>query len=419
MSPCGLLADGLSYGVFALGAPLFYLHPKTRRDFVARLGLAPAPVKPSSTQVWFHGASAGDVRALLPIIEALSALHPHEARLTTWTDTGLAFAHARAGSALVSAVPFDAPIFVERFVRRARPDLLVLERAELWPQLIARCRQFGAAVAVVNGALRADRVGAHRRLLRPLGDVALGLDRVLARQPEDMERFAALGVPRSRITLMGDSKLDALRSDDGPSPELIEALGPGPLWAATSVHRDEELGFLRVQREVSQARPRVRLLLAPRYPARARSVLRAAHGLGLTAAPRSEGASSAQVVVLDTLGELSAALALVELAVVGGSFGRRGGQNPYEAAFRRQPQLFGPNMRSFASAAQTLVSAGAAAFVPSFEALPGAIEGLLEDPINRARMGGAGLHVVDQGRGASLRAASVLADLLEGRRSRA
>jgi len=62
--------------------------------------------------------------------------------------------------------------------------------------------------------------------------------------------------------------------------------------------------------------------------------------------------------VLDTIGEWSAPTKLATVVFVGGSFGRRGGQNILEPAAYGKPVLFGPRMENFQDSVQVLVGRG-------------------------------------------------------------
>ncbi len=53
------------------------------------------------------------------------------------------------------------------------------------------------------------------------------------------------------------------------------------------------------------------------------------------------------ILLVDTFGELSLFFKLSKIAVVGGSFVKKGGQNPIEVSFFKCPVLCGPYMYNF------------------------------------------------------------------------
>jgi 3-deoxy-D-manno-octulosonic-acid transferase len=139
-----------------------------------------------------------------------------------------------------------------------------------------------------------------------------------------------------------------------------------------------------------------------------------AEDLGFTAGVRSAGAPDADVVVLDTIGELVAAYRLATLVFVGGSFTRRGGQNILEPAAHGKPVLFGPNMDNFHDSVQVLVGRGGIQ-VNDAEHLYRVAHDLLGRPEKIAELGRLARAAVSSIRGASARNVEHMAKLLAPR----
>src|SRR6478609_3940386 len=90
----------LSYLAFALALPFLLTHPKLRHGVRARLGLYPRgwPPLPPGPRVWVHGASAGDILALLPTVRELKARRPDvQVVASTITNSGHAIASRQTG----------------------------------------------------------------------------------------------------------------------------------------------------------------------------------------------------------------------------------------------------------------------------------------------------------------------------------
>ncbi len=313
--------------------------PRLRRGLAQRF----RPLEPMDPGgVWLHAASVGEAEAAAPLLEALRE-RGTPICVTTMTATGRDRLLSRLPQLRVRLAPLDLPGLVHLSVRRVRPRTLVLVETELWPNLIGAVASAGGRVGVVSGRI-SERSFRRYRLARPLfASVLRRVSWVGAQSEADRDRFVALGLPAENAEVSGDLKLDR-PAPAPPGPELREALGSGPFLVCGSTHAGEEAMLLAAWRKLRDGpAPGLRLLLAPRHPERVPDVLREVSGAGARAALRSAGAASAEVVVLDTLGELGAVYTLADLVFVGGSLVPLGGHNLLEPVRAGKVVVHGPH----------------------------------------------------------------------------
>ncbi len=402
-----------SYLVFLALLPVLLFHPKLRDGKRARLGFYGRAFDAGrgTPRIWLHGASAGDLLALHPMIQELKRRVPGCCIIvTTITNSGLAMARKKLTEAdVVLYAPYDVRLATRRAVRQLRPDLLVLEYTEIWPNLIRAARSAGARIALTNGRFDPDKLPRYRALFRAIGNPLVSIDLFLMRSDEEAERVLALGAAPDRVWVSGNTKFDALALETEPERvDVLRAemgLQPGaPVFMAGSTHDGEEELVLRVYQELLQRRGDLQLVIAPRYVERSGRVMAMVVEAGLSVRLRSGGpaAGHAQVVILDTIGELAAAYRLATLVFVGGSFVRRGGQNVLEPAGQGKPVLFGPHMENFKDSLQVLVGRGGIQVATPEQLLKVAQE-LLGRPDKIADLGDLARQAVSQIRGASRR----------------
>jgi len=414
-------AIAIEYVVFWLMLPFLLLHPRVRQGIRLRLGLyGPAPVAEGRPRVWLHGASAGDVLGLVPIVRELKALRP-DARVivSAITDSGASMARQRLApqglAELVTFLPYDLPGACRRAIAAVRPDVLVLEYTELWPQLVEAASQAGVKLALTNGRLRPRNVPRYRLLFRLTGNLLQKFDVLMMRADDEAERALLLGAPPERVHVTGNTKFDALAvsvpAAEDASLRRALALGGERLWVCGSTHEGEESGLLRTFSILQREHGDLRLLIAPRYIERAQRVLALSRSMGLRARLRSQAGGAEPVIILDTIGELVRAYQLATVVFVGGSFGRRGGQNILEPAACGKPVLFGPRMENFQDSVQVLVGRGGLQ-VKDPLALLRLMRDLLARPEEIRKLGELAREAVSSVRGASARDARLIAELL-------
>jgi len=185
---------------------------------------------------------------------------------------------------------------------------------------------------------------------------------------------------------------------------------------AGSTVSDEEAAVLRAFARVKTTAPGALAILAPRHPERFGEVECLARDAGFVTTRRSElpidVEPRADVVVLDTIGELALLYQLATAVFVGGSLVDRGGHNILEPAIFGKPILFGPHMQNFKEIADTFLSNGAAVQVESDRELEQTLVMLLADPVRRAKLGAAARALVEANRGAKDKTLAVIAELL-------
>jgi len=358
-----------SYVLFLVAIPVLLTHPKLRHGIPFRLGLYRRSFDrgSGSPRIWLHGASAGDLLSLQPMMRELRARLPGACIIvSTITNSGLEMARKKLGEAdVILYAPYDLFGATRRAMAALRPDLLVLEYTEIWPNFIRAARKAGVRIALTNGRFNPAKMSRYRAFFRAISNPLRRIDCFLMRSDEEAERVLALGAAPDRVWVTGNTKFDALVLDGGRGRE--EALraemglrGEGPVFMAGSTHEGEEEILLSVYGRLRASHPGLRLVFAPRYVERAGKILSLAAGAGLSARLRSGGAAagSAEVTVLDTIGELSIAYRLATLVFVGGSFVTRGGQNVLEPAAQGKPVLFGPHMENFKDSVQVLQGRG-------------------------------------------------------------
>src|SRR2546425_3891962 len=306
-----MLTAALAYLGFVLLLPFLLLHPRVRQGIRRRLGLYDGEVvRRPGPRVWLHGASAGDVLSLVPIVRELKALRP-DARVlvSAITDSGASMAEQRLiAPGLADAVtylPYDLPGACRRAIAALHPDVLVLEYTELWPQLIRAASRAGVRLAMTNGRIAPENLSRYRLLFALAGNLLEHFDVLMMRADDEAERALQLGAPRDRLHVTGNTKFDALAVS---VPEVEDAglraalgLRGERLWVCGSTHEGGEGPLLDTYAALRREVPDLRLVLAPRYVERSGRVLGAARERGPPSRPRSEGRGGAAGVGLGNI----------------------------------------------------------------------------------------------------------------------
>src|SRR5215475_4186087 len=383
--------------------------------------------------VWIHAVSVGETLAAKPLVAALKARFPqYRLIVSTTTATGQAVARSRVTEADgVCYFPFDWTFSVRRALDAIRPRVVVLMESELWLNFLSECEARGIPVIVANGRV-SDRSFARSRKFGFFVRRLYGLVTRFAMQSRlDAERAIELGAPAVRVAVAGNLKFEI--GGVSVAPKVIEtaktlALDSAPLVIAGSTTEGEEemviSAFEGLRKE--HVFEKVRLLIAPRHPERFDAVARSLKSSRLRIARRSsvEGdcgekdCGAADVILLDTVGELAALYRFASAVFVGGSLVPKGGHNILEPALYAKPIIVGPHMENFREIAAgflrrdallQLRGAGAQALTAE---LRDALARLLGDKDYAETLGSNARRAVDENRGATALTVEIISEYL-------
>ena len=396
---------------------------KYRAGLRERLGEVPArfttPSGASSSTIWVHAVSVGEVVAVGGLVKNLQQLFPqHRVLISTTTDTGQKMAASRYGEENVFYFPLDFALAIRPYLKALRPSLVIIAETEVWPNFLRLARQSGARVAIVNARISDRSWAGYRRWRSFLPRILRNVDLFLAQSEEDQHRLVDIGAPPERVQVAGNLKYDAPVPEPAASVSslhhALQKSESGPVLVCGSTVEDEEPLLLRAFTNVLASHPRAVMVLAPRHPERFAEVARLLEQLTARFWRRSlwDGdAISGGVLLLDSIGELASVYALGDIAFVGGSLVPRGGHNILEPAQHGVAIVVGNHTENFRDIVELFKRRGAVRVATPAE-LPLVFLELIENEAERRAMGRKAKETLRAQQGATARTLEALKKLI-------
>ncbi|GBD97177.1 3-deoxy-D-manno-octulosonic acid transferase [bacterium BMS3Abin06] len=412
----------LLYNLISITGLVFYLPllllkkgPEKRRTFIKeRLGIGDY----HKTDIWVHAVSVGETLASLPFLKKLKKDFPgKKITLTTTTYTGQKIAREKFPEAdRIMYMPLDTVVCVKRVVNLLKPAIFITVETELWPTLFQSLKETGSRIIILNGRISNESFRGYRKIKFIMKDILSNVDFFYMQEKIYADRIIHLGADRHKVGVMGNFKFDINLEESVPLGWMNTIRGK--ILLAASTHKGEEEIVLDAYDSVRNKFRDIKLILAPRHPERFSEVeeilknrrfkyVRRTEIQNPEPGTRNPDFTDFDIILLDTIGELSRVFSKAAIAFIGGSLVPAGGHNILEPAYWSRPVICGPYMDNFPIAGEFL-KMSAALEVKDSRDIAETVSALLEDNKKAAKMGQNARAIVDKNRGAVKKAIELI-----------
>ena len=298
--------------------------------------------------LWFHCASLGEFDMALPIMSELKKSRPKTQLLVTFfSPSGMEHYHKRDHQVdFISYLPLDTPSNARRFIDHYQPKAVFFVKYEFWSNFIFVAKQEGLKVYSVCALFREKHRffkwygGFFRKTLR-------SIDFFFVQNEQSAELLRKIRINNFLVT--GDTRYDRVieNSKKAKSNEAIETFLQGEkAWIFGSTWPADE-SLLKCLTEIY---PQQKMIFAPHDVSTPHimDIEKSYHGRSCLL---SKPDPAKQVLILNSIGNLTDAYAYGEIAYVGGGFSGKL-HNILEPSVFGLPVIFGPKFGHFPEASE-------------------------------------------------------------------
>ena len=298
--------------------------------------------------IMVHGVSVGEVQSLESLIKKIKLDFPDYALVvTTGTVTGQQLAFKKYGEIAdyITYFPLDIYASCKKFIETINPSVVLIAETELWPNFAYACKEKNIPLYIINGRISDKSYPSYHKIRNFVKLILENYTGVFCQSELDKERFILLGSNPRNTAVMKNLKFEI----DKKECDIDLKAGDTKLIVAGSTHAGEEEIILKAYKQLRTRVIDLKLLLAPRHLTRLEEVQAILKNMNLKYGLKSAGDTfeKQNIIILDTLGELSKLYAIADIAYIGGSFAPIGGHNPLEAIIYSKPVVSGPSIKNF------------------------------------------------------------------------
>ncbi len=298
--------------------------------------------------ILLHGVSVGEIMSLENLVKKIKELFPSvNLVITTGTVTGQELAKKKYSSyaEFITYFPLDIYETVEKFLNEINPSVILIAETELWPNFSYCAKEKNIPLYIINGRISDKSYPSYLRLKSFFKFILSCYTGIFAQSELDKDRFIKLGANFGTVEVMKNLKFEIEKK---PCDINLEA-GSSKVIIAGSTHKGEDSIVFNTYKKLKNKIPDLKLILAPRHLTRLDEIneLLKNYNFRFGFRTKEDTFKDNDIIILDTLGELSKIYSITDIAFIGGSFNNTGGHNPLEATVYSVPTISGPSIKNF------------------------------------------------------------------------
>lgn len=335
--------------------------------------------------IWFHAASIGEFKSIIPIIEKLLINNSNiEVLVTTTTlsSGNLATTEFKKFKNVHHRFfPFDVDFLINSFLIAWKPNNIFLVDSEIWPNLILNAKKRKIPLALINARLTTKTFKRWLRFPKTAKKIFCLFDLCLVSNNETKEYLEKLNV--KNIHADGNIKL-ITEIDQNKITNLNEKfLLSKRFWVAASIHKDEDLFCLKAHKKIKEKYEDIVTILIPRHIDRTNEINSLSNSLNFETQLLNQDDAileNKEVIVINSFGVLQDYFKYAKSVFIGKSILKKfkddGGQNPIDAAKLNCKIYHGPYVYNFDEIYKIFKEKDVAKEVKTYEELS---DNLIED----------------------------------------
>ena len=306
--------------------------------------------------LWFHAASIGELKSIIPIIRKINEKRKNlEFLITTTTLSSSKLASIefeKFNNIKHRFIPFDVGYLIETFLDQWKPKRIFLVDSEIWPNLILKAKKKGIPIALLNARLTKKSYKRWSTFPMVAKKIFNKFDLCLCSNQETknyLEKFNA-----KNIKYFGNIKflneIDKIRLNQ----DNIQLLKRSRFWVAASIHKEEDIICLKVHLELKKKFDDIKTIIAPRHINRVEEIQNLSRNLNLNTQILNQKdiiLKNKEIIIINSFGVLQDYFRYAKSVFVGKSLIEKlkydSGQNPIDAAYLNCKIYHGPYVSNF------------------------------------------------------------------------
>ena len=288
--------------------------------------------RPHGHLIWVHAASIGEFKSVSTIIEKLHKKFTILVTTTTLTASNYAIDHF--GEKIIHQYsPLDIQIWVNRFLDKWKPSLILWIESDLWPITLSLIKKKSIKSFLINSRISPDSFKKWKYIRGFFIKITNAFDEIFAQSLLDKKRLEFL--TQREIKFIGNLKLSSIEKlNDNTELNIFQKkINNYNIIMFASTHQGEEKLFIKLIKKLLIKYKNLKIIFAPRHPHRSNSIIKMLDQEKIHSNLFNNSTNLKEdVLIINSFGKMALYYSLSDIVILGGSFTKMGGHNPIEPA---------------------------------------------------------------------------------------
>ena len=340
--------------------------------------------------IWFHAASIGEFKSIIPIIEELIKKECFEFLITTTTLSSSNLAKNELknfNNVHHRFFPLDVNFIIDKFLILWKPNVIFFVDSEIWPNLIFKAKKYKVPIGIINARITSKTF--KRWMLFPnTAKKIFSLFNLFLTSNLETKKYL-LKLNAKNIYFNGNIKLINKVGKQNTKSVNEKTLLNSRFWIAASTHEGEDDLCLKAHLKIKDKLEDIITIIAPRHIDRVIKIEKLCKKNNLNVQILSNNEKilkDKEIIIINSFGNLPEYFKYAKSVFIGKSTIKKlenvGGQNPIDAAKLGCKIYHGPYVYNFKDIYEILGKNNISKKIDNFEELG---DHLIEDLKNSAK----------------------------------
>jgi len=302
--------------------------------------------------IWFHGASVGEIKSVIPMIEKLELNSEFKQILITSNtiSSSSIINNLNFKKTVHQFFPIDANLLSNKFINFWKPSEVIFIDSEIWPNTLQNLNRRKIPVFLLNARIT-KKTFKRWMLFKMFAKKIFSYFSVCYPANQETKNYLK-NFNVKKIKFFGNIKYAQSNKEiELPNNNLRKKIKYNRnIWCAASTHYDEEIICGRAHLGLKSKTRNLLTIIIPRHIERTEQIKDDLEKLDLKVVITKDfkdPSLDTDIMIVNAYGKTSLFFKNSPIVFLGGSLINHGGQNPLEATRSGSNIIHGPNVQNF------------------------------------------------------------------------